>query len=119
MCNCITATCNNLQRHNCTSAIGCFATFKTQPRNTEIYGCIEELALLNKQECSLKVMQTSKNRIAAVTKCCYEDHCNMPSLIEQYFPTECKYCNPLYVLFYQIIEKSVFNRTYFISLCAS
>ena len=72
------------------SAIGCFAMFRSEPQLMTIYDCIENLQMLNKQSCDYKVTIRNTTKIKVVTKCCYEDKCNVESLIEKYFPKKRK-----------------------------
>lgn len=85
-CNCNRRKCQSLRVYNCTSRIGCFASFYTSPYKA-IYGCIEDM----KGKCEYELAGNKTRRVQIVFKCCYEDNCNHPHLIEQYFPTERKY----------------------------
>lgn len=61
---------------------------ETQPRYNVLYGCIESLPPVTKYGCKFKLTQRNTTNVKIVTKCCYNDYCNMQSLIKEYFPTE-------------------------------
>ena len=89
-CNCNSIYCHRTNIYNCTSALGCFVTFKTKPHLSAVYNCIEHIPYLTQEGCQFKLTKENTTDIKVVTKCCYEDYCNVEKLIEPYFPKDRK-----------------------------
>ena len=64
--------------NTCHTNTCCIASFSTYPEKSARYGCGKDI---NIHECK------NFTHAKVIQRCCVKDYCNMPSLIEQYFPT--------------------------------
>lgn len=85
-CNCNMWQCLQSKQLSCNSTEGCFAHFEREPHISEKYGCLYTYnpEKLNPR-CSI-VKKANSTTVMSAKICCHTDYCNMPSLIEKYFP---------------------------------
>ena len=98
-CNCNEDDCIESKIHNCTSKIGCYASFIDSPvLRVAHYGCLEKYRrhkLIRHVPCNQLSKDNNGGTGVQVIKCCYNDKCNVEELLIPYFPTQRKYLHSI------------------------
>ncbi|XP_046859643.1 activin receptor type-1-like [Xenia sp. Carnegie-2017] len=85
-CNCNMWQCLQSKQLSCNSTEGCFAHFEREPHISEKYGCLYTYNPEKLNPRCIIVKKANSTTVMSAKICCHTDYCNMPSLIEKYFP---------------------------------